>query len=367
MEELLGKLTENSENMNAMENNILAIKEYASDLQAFLGSKMIETEIHKYETFMQSIIDDGSLRKMDINCKIEDKIIDVLSTVTSLGSISIESSTPLVVLKTGKEIQAQTKSVASINDITMTLQSKFQFNHITGIVFSFTGEAILVQCGYQRLLIFREDGTLTNEIPLSTANPVDITCIDDKTVTVSFPYSQQIQTIKVSTNTVERTIKTAGFCYGLCYSSGYLLYCDTGRGIQKVNMSDNCSSTLVKDNALSEWSYVVAYKNKIVYTNSSHHTVTCCSLAGEKMWEYKDQLVRSPRGISVDKDSNVYIASSGNNSIIVLSSDGKKARKLLGNDNGICQPFGLALDVKKENLLVANFYEPALYRLSLQK
>ncbi|CAC5389314.1 unnamed protein product [Mytilus coruscus] len=279
---------------------------------------MIETEIQKYEIFMQSLFDDGSLRKMDINCKIEDKITGVLSTVNSLGSISIESSSPLVVMQKGNEIQAQTRSLqhvppSTINDITMTLQN---------------------------------DGT----------------CIDDKTVAVSFTNQTQIQIIKVSTKTVECTIKTAGSCYGLCYTDGYLLYCDCGRGIQKVNMSDYCSSTLVKDNTLSQWSYIATSKDKIVYTNNSHHTVTCCSLAGEKMWEYKDQSVRFPLGISVDKDSNVYIASSGNDSIIALSSDGKEARKLLGSDDGI-RPYGLAFDVKKEKIIVAYYDGPALYGL----
>ncbi|XP_071168982.1 protein wech-like [Mytilus edulis] len=135
LEELLAKLAENTEKVISMEKNISAIKEYASDLQAFLGSKMFETEIQKHETFLQSLFDDGSLQMIDIHCKIEDKITDVLSTVTSLGSISIESTSPLVSIKTGKEIQAQTKSIASISDITMTLQSKFQFNCITGCFF----------------------------------------------------------------------------------------------------------------------------------------------------------------------------------------------------------------------------------------
>ncbi|CAC5422118.1 unnamed protein product [Mytilus coruscus] len=64
---------------------------------------------------------------------------------------------------------------------------------------------------------------------------------------------------------------------------GYLLYCEHGRGIQKVNMSDYCSSILVKDKTLSQWSNVPTFKGKIVYTNNSQHTVTCCSLAGEKI------------------------------------------------------------------------------------
>ncbi|CAC5397633.1 unnamed protein product [Mytilus coruscus] len=146
----LGKLHENTDNVNSIVNIMSAIKDYASDLQSFLGIKMIETEVQKYEIFIQSLFDGGSLRKMDINCKIEDKITDVLTTVASLGTISIESSSPLVVMKTGNKIQAQIRSLqhvppSTINDMTMTLQSKFR----------------------NRLLVLKEDGTLKSGIPLS--------------------------------------------------------------------------------------------------------------------------------------------------------------------------------------------------------
>lgn len=81
------------------------------------------------------------------------------------------------------------------------------------------------------------------------------------------------------------------------------------------------------------------------------------------MWEYKDKSVRSPRGIAVDKDSNVYIVSDSDNAIVVLSSDGKQARKLLGNDTRIKSPYGLAFDVKKKNLIVVSYNGPLLYGL----
>lgn len=66
------------------------------------------------------------------------------------------------------------------------------------------------------------------------------------------------------------------------------------------------------------------------------------------MWEYEDQSVSSPYGIAVDKDSNVYCTSCGSHSIIVLWSDGKQVRKMLGKEDEIYNPFGLAFDVKKK-------------------
>ncbi|XP_071171076.1 uncharacterized protein [Mytilus edulis] len=289
IEDLLRKLAEHTENIEILQTNMSAIKEYASDLQAFLGSKMIETEIKKHEILMQSLFEDGSSQKLSLNYNIEDKLSDVLSTVTSFGSISVESSSPLVVLQTENDKQAQiitihhaSPTTTNINDINMTLKDKFGFTGVRGCSFSSTGDIFLFGYKQQRLL---------NYISLSSSYPLDVTCIDDKTVAVTFQFSNQIPIINILTKSIESTIKTTSYCFDICYRDGHLLYCNTGLGIQKVNLLDNCSSTLVKDETLTNWSFITTSKDKIFYTNSLHHTVTCCSLTGEKMWEYKDQSV----------------------------------------------------------------------------
>ncbi|CAG2204654.1 unnamed protein product [Mytilus edulis] len=371
IDDQLGKLTEHTEKLDLLHTNMSALKEYASDLQTFLGSKMIENEIKKHELFMQSLYKDDSLQKIDLNCKIEDKISDLMSAVTSFGLISVDASSTLVEMQSEKDKQAQIGTLnhappTTFSDIKMKLKRKFEFTHVTGCSLSSTGDIFLLDYNQQRLLILNESGTLS-EIPLSKNHPLDVTCIDDKTVAVSFYSSDQIQIINILTKTIDSMIKTTSNNPCLCYRDGDLFCCYTSIGIQRENVSGNCSSTLVKDATISLWSFVTTSKDKIMYSNCTNSTVTCCSLAGQKMWEYKDQLIRNPRGIAVDKNSNVYIASSGNNSIIVLSSDGKQARNLLGRDDGINNPFGLAFDVKKEKLLVANYNRPVLKNLKWVK
>ncbi|VDI47063.1 Hypothetical predicted protein [Mytilus galloprovincialis] len=364
IEDLLEKLTKHTELLAVLQSNMSAIKEYASNLQAFLGSKMIEKETKKHELFMQSLFEDGSLQKVDLNYEIADKISDVLSTVTSFGSIYKETSSPLVEMQTEKVKQAQIGSfhrAPPINDLKMTFTGKLEFTGVTGCSFSSTEDTILVDYAKRRLLVLNGDGTLKNDILLSNQYPVDVTCIDDKTVAVSFQYSNQIQIINILTKTIEKWIKATNYCYGICYIDGHLFYCVACTGIQKVKLSDHCPYTLVKDDTLSNWSFVTTSKDKIFYTNNKYLTVTCCSFTGQKLWKYKDQSVHYPLGIAVDNESNVYIASKGNNSIIVLSSDGKPARKLLVHDDGICNPYGLAFNVTKEKLIVANYDGPSLY------
>ena len=45
IDKLLKQLSKNSKTVEGLQNNIIAVKEYASNLQTFLGSKAIEDEV----------------------------------------------------------------------------------------------------------------------------------------------------------------------------------------------------------------------------------------------------------------------------------------------------------------------------------
>jgi hypothetical protein len=96
------------------------------------------------------------LQQLNLKYSMDKKIKDIMSTMTSFGSISIETSSPSVVIKTMKSKQAQIMSViqppsvTSINDIKLTLHNTFDIpkvkgnNAITGCIVSPNGKMILV-------------------------------------------------------------------------------------------------------------------------------------------------------------------------------------------------------------------------------
>jgi hypothetical protein len=76
-----------------------------------------------------ALSDDGCLQQLNLRYNINTKIKDILSTITTFGSVSIETSPPSVVIITMKAEQAQIMSVMqhpsakSINDIKLTLNT----------------------------------------------------------------------------------------------------------------------------------------------------------------------------------------------------------------------------------------------------
>jgi DNA-binding beta-propeller fold protein YncE len=268
-----------------------------------------------------------------------------------------------------KAIQAQIMSVIqppsakSINDIKFILHNTFDFSkgknntYIAGCIACPNGKVILVDWHNRRLVILNDDGTLDKEIPCSMSYPIDVTYLDDRTVAVSA--SNGIEIINIDTKKTERHINIGQGCYGITYHNGVLIWCEVKRGIQMMTLSDDRNTTLVKQNKLSSESYITTCREKIYQTNRNTNTVTCYTIKGHKLWEFKDESVlNDPRGVTVDNDGNAYVTSYRSNSVVVIEPDGRQGRTILSSDDGLKGPTGIYLDKSKNSLIVANFSGP---------
>jgi hypothetical protein len=154
IDNLLKQLSQNSKTVQGLQSDIRAIKEYASDIHTFLSSKAVEEEVKKEEENLMALSEDGCLQQLNLRYTINTKIQDILSTITTFGSVSIETNPPSVVIKTTKDKQAQVVSVMqqptvmSINDIKLTLHTTFNIpkgkgdTYITGCIVCPNGKLI---------------------------------------------------------------------------------------------------------------------------------------------------------------------------------------------------------------------------------
>ena len=76
-------------------------------------------------------------------------------------------------------------------------------------------------------------------------------------------------------------------------------------------------------------------------------------------------LLKEPKGITVDSNSNIYVAGCNSHNVVVISPDGKRAKQLLGISDGIEHPCALCYDKDRNHLLVVNHKGSAnLYEVS---
>jgi len=376
IDNLLKQLSQNSKTVEGLQKDIRAVKEYASNLQTFLGSKAIEEEVMKEEENLMALYEDGCLQQLNLRYTINAKIQNILSPITTFGSVSIETSPPSVAIKTTKNKQAQIMSVMQhtsvkpINDIKLTLHTTFNIpkgkgsTFIAGCIVCPNGKIIFADLLYHnRLVILNDDGTLDKVITCSLGDPFDVTCLYDATVVVST--TNGIEIININSTKTERRIETSKPCYGITHHNGVLFWCENKRGIQMMKLSNDRVTTLVKQDNLPYDSFIATSGDKIYQTTNDNSTVTCYTMKGEKLWQYKDVSVLTyPYGITVDNKSNVYVTSFTSNTVVVIAPDGRQGRKLISSDDGLKVPTGLYFDKSKNSLLVTNGHGPVfLYEM----
>ena len=115
---MLRHLSKNSKTVDGLQSTIIAVTEYASDLHTFRGSKTIEEEVKKEEEeYLMVLSEDGCVQQLSFRYNINTKIKDILSTMTTFGSVSIETSPPSVINRTMKAKQVHSKSVIQYQSV----------------------------------------------------------------------------------------------------------------------------------------------------------------------------------------------------------------------------------------------------------
>lgn len=359
------KLLKHTKTAEELDINISAVKKYASNLQIFVGMKKVETDIDHAEKFMMTLLENGSLQQVELDFKVTRKISDIL-TIAGYGKISRITSSPTVAIEIEKNKQAQYLVAPSIrtkiiDDVHISSHKKLKIpgediqRRLIGCTISPTGKVILADWNYHTVLVFHEDESLKFEIITQTP-PFDVSFIDENIIAVSHgdraPFN--IELINITSGQKEKQIKISKKCHGITNEQERIIYCSKGNDILSVDFSGNNAFTVVEQPEMSDLNHVTASRGKLYHTNSTNDTVTCYKITGEKVWEYNDKSVlKAIRGVTTDKDANVYVACKGNNSIVVISPDGKQARRLVGKEDGLNQPYGIYFDKAKNNLLIA--------------
>jgi hypothetical protein len=364
IENLLEKLNKKAVTIEMLQSKLPAVKLYASDLQTFLGGRTTLHKVEEEEMYVTTLMEEKCLQQVNLCYRPETKMV-AINNIEIFGSVCRETNPPAINIKREKAKQAQIMTITppvrnvSIQDINLVLLRKKErlSNNIRGCTITPNGKFIFADYGKKGLHILNEDWTSDN---LDTKLPdirdaYDVTCIDDTRLVISTGRHQQISIINITSKKIETIINTSSWCYGITYNEGSLLFCEKSKGISRVQLSDNSISLLLKQEKFPDCAYAVTSGDNLYHTNPKTNTVNCYKINGDKLWEFRDvAIITEPRGVAVDRELNVYVVSRGNNSVVVISPDGKRCRTVLGKSNGINNAFAICFDKVKNNLVVCN-------------
>ena len=179
---------------------------------------------------------------------------------------------------------------------------------------------------------------------------------DNNSVAVSSGFGAKacINIIGIESKKVMKTISMDNYILGMAVRDRTIYYCSWDKGLKMLNLNDKSVSDVISS-SMSSVEYLATSGDKLYYTNTDTHIVTCCDLHGTTQWKFTDERVLSiPRGITVDNDGNVYVVGCNTNNVVVISPDGQSHKQLLSSKDGLSSPRVLDYDKFTNRLLVVN-------------
>ncbi|CAG2205880.1 unnamed protein product [Mytilus edulis] len=317
------------------------ITKYASDLQTFLGMREIKSKVTNNESRLMSMIANKSLKNVDMQLTIDDKIQDLLTSVKKFGSIMIKESpsayTNIISRKTRQAQISVPHRMISINSISVDFTQKLNTacKWLTGCTRTRKGWFIFTDyiASYEKLVIINAEGKTEYTIKLSNPYSVyDLEFINDNIVAV-----------------------TTGETYRPGRYTGVSLVDLTERKDLHVISFKDYSITTIPNTVSLEFSSVSTHADKILYTNAKENKVYCCLYDGTPVWEFHDESVlKVPAGITVDDKGNVFVVGRESCNVLILSPDGKQYKQILNKENDLNNPYAIFFDKLRNQLLVAN-------------
>lgn len=148
--------------------------------------------------------------------------------------------------------------------------------------------------------------------------------------------------------------------YGICLWNEFLFVaCQTA--ILKYNIDGRFVREYPVD--FNTLYVMVTSPGEIVYTNSKLNFVASVNQRGKQLWKYRHAKLRSPHGIDKDEMDNLYVGSTGMNSVHILSCGGSLIRIV----EDVPKPVYIRVQTSSRTCFVcSNFRKIKVYKMILQ-
>ncbi|XP_071149179.1 uncharacterized protein [Mytilus edulis] len=362
IQKLLSEVKVKEDLITEYQNNLQSVKQHASDLQTFLVMRNIEVKVFENEQYLQSLVETNQFEPIELVFKVEPGVLSILNSLKSFGSIEIKKKSSNIRLFRAKDMQAQLQATPTktIDDLKLILQKTITTGgvNIRGCCISVNGEYFFTDSDLRkRLNVIASDGKFKFDMLLDPSYGYDITIINEKTIAITSGDSSKhigIDIIDIESRKKIKFISLPDRPWGITRDQDSLFVCVERRGIYRVNTLDYTTSQLISWN-FSGSTYVSVFAEKIYYTDRYDHSVVCCDRKGSHVWRFKEESVlKKPRGITVDKEGNVFLVGQHSSNVVIISNDGKHHRQILTKIQGLSEPFAIFFDKQTGKLLLAN-------------
>ncbi|XP_071161846.1 tripartite motif-containing protein 2-like [Mytilus edulis] len=360
MATLLQQMEQQASQIDLMQSQFTKMTQYATELQMYIGLREIEKTTSETAKYIERLESGDNFSERNLEVNISSALQTILQDVKSFGDININTTASTLKVKAGRKDQAQhlVPNVPGIEQIKPSLLTKLTIPKdmkSLSIIASFIlpdGKFIILDQKKYQLLLFSNDGIFIRKIVTFKDTPRVACFVRNNTVAVTLGPTNQTALVDIEKNTVIQTIKLSHNCYGVASNGQTLVISECNSKCTTVNLND-MSHTILR--GMGAVFHISIFQGNIYGKNYKESKVCCYKITGESLWTFEHQDIATSRGLTLDKNGFIYIASLENNSIVVISPDGKTSKTILSEANGIKHPW--AIDINRETgMMIASTY-----------
>ncbi|KAJ8310998.1 LOW QUALITY PROTEIN: hypothetical protein KUTeg_011443, partial [Tegillarca granosa] len=330
------------ENRNKVIQNCYKLMEKcktrSSETQVFLELKRIlEREKEQLEELEQIL---AKHKNVEYEFRLEDDIKKLITKLKAIGQIDVTEKPSISAARYPKPNRPKR---INLKECTPQLVSSISIKDKCGVNTSVYGccfmpddTLLLPLCNGRRLALFSNNGDLIKQSRQLSGSVYDVCNIDPTTVVVTRCDDHVIDYINIPTLTVNKTVLVGVQCYGIT-SSDNKLYVGCENKLLILDKDGNKQNEINTNSCIFDVTIINQGEKKIVYTNYDNHS--CHFVRYSDLQEVQNShILKYPRGVTSDREGNVYIAGISSGNVFQLSSEGNLLRVLL---QGLNKPYGI--------------------------
>ncbi|XP_052065946.1 uncharacterized protein LOC127705657 [Mytilus californianus] len=310
--EVLHQLYLADKKLNQLKREIGTMKQMASDVQVFLGTREINKTVSEEIKSIKSIL--SSTKYFEIKLEINPSVTSLFEIDNELGIVSLTEKKSRLEFKDVKLDQAQKHIAvhAGSSNLVIDLQLKQKVrigrsaddSGVTGCLILHNGNILILDIlKGNRIMEYDGQGQFVRYISCS-GDPYYSTLIAPDQIAVTYFSMNKIEIIHLSITQVQK-IRTTNQCEGISYRHGKLYVVMEEMGIVVLELSGKILYTVTID--FRYVSNIATSKDRIYYTNERKNTIHCLSLTGQEIWEYQNESIALPKGIAVADNQDVFV------------------------------------------------------------
>ncbi|XP_071177543.1 uncharacterized protein [Mytilus edulis] len=318
--ELQGKL----QKVKELKGRMSAFEGYASDTHMFLGIRKISTALCNSIEEIKSVTENPFVVMKEL--QIADSVTSFLSEVSLIGHVKNDRTHIAFKTITLKKIQSHVSVSVSNRIEDMKIQNIVKINVskssklVSALVLS-NKQLIFKRADCDIFDIYTTDGIFVR-YQSQADNVKYMTVIDSERVAFSRETSRDVSIFNMHTLQTEKKITFNETCYGVSDdSSTHILYTVGRTVIFCVDLLDDRLRISTVELNVDTVFHLSVKEDKLYYADTTSNTVNCFYINGEEIWSFKNELMKSPNGITTDRYGNAYVTCTKSNNLLVISAD----------------------------------------------